>query len=386
MQVTQIYQLVNDAVKEAVGEEATLLNEDLSNVVDVGNALFKATDVDNFTKTLVDHIGKMVFVARAYKGLMPKLLTDSWEFGSVLEKVRTEMPDATINESWELQDGASYDENVFHAPNVSAKFFNKAVTLEYDISITDEQAQSAFSSAEQLNSFIDMIFVGVENKMTMQLEICARRVINSMIVDTIYSDYQGQSLSASSGVKAINLLKLYHDETGDNTVTASNALVSKEFIRYASKVVRQTANRMQSITTLYNVGGTKKFTPSDMLHIIIHADFDASAHSYLYSDTFHEEQVKLPDADIVPFWQGTGNKWEFAQTGRVYAKSASGNSVDASGILAVMYDRDSAMVMNPTRKVTTKRNAKAEFTNYFFKWKSSLYQDIDEQFVVFFIA
>lgn len=386
MLVSQIYELVNNVIKETTGEQTTLLTEDLSNVVAVGEEVFKATDVDNFTKTLVDHIGKMVFVARTYKGLMPKVLTDSWEFGSVLQKVRAEMPEASENEAWELQDGASYDGKIFHAPNVSAKYYNLKATLECDISITDDQAKSAFSSAQQMNSFVDMIFVQVENRMTLQIEQCARRVINSMIADTIYSDYQGQSLSDSSGVKAINLLKLYNDATGDNTVTASNALVSKEFLRFASKVMRQTANRMKAMTQLYNIGGTKKFTPMEYLHIILHADFDASAHAYLYSDTFHKDEVKLPDADIVPFWQGTGASFDFADTGDVKVVSASGNSVEVTGIVGVMYDHDACMVMNPIRKTITERVPKAEFTNYYFKWETSLYEDKNEQFVVFFIA
>lgn len=98
MKVSQVYELVNSATKEYLGETA-VLNEDLSNTVDFGSALFDATTVDNYVKTLVDRIGKVIFVNRPYSGYAPKVLMDSWEFGSVLQKVNAKLLEATENES-----------------------------------------------------------------------------------------------------------------------------------------------------------------------------------------------------------------------------------------------------------------------------------------------
>ena len=78
MQVKQIYELVNDATKEALGEEATLLQEDLSNVVDVGTAIANATAYDNYVKALVNRIGRTIFVTRKYKGTIPNVIFDGW--------------------------------------------------------------------------------------------------------------------------------------------------------------------------------------------------------------------------------------------------------------------------------------------------------------------
>ena len=146
MQVSQIAPLMNSVTAEVLGQEAITVAEDLSNVVDLGNAIFNADAVENYARKLVDHIGRMVFVDRPYTGRAPRVLMDGWEFGSVLEKVRTELPEAEENESWELEDRNSYDPNVFYQPKVSAKFFNKRVTFEVPMSFTERQVKSAFSA------------------------------------------------------------------------------------------------------------------------------------------------------------------------------------------------------------------------------------------------
>ena len=128
MTVKQIYELMNNVTGEVLGKTA-LVAEDLSNVVDVGKEVFSNTDVDNYVKSLVNHIGKVVFVNRPYSGKIPSVLMDSWEFGSVLEKVSCDTPEAEENESWDLVDGQEYKQDIFYKPTVSAKFYNSKVTF-----------------------------------------------------------------------------------------------------------------------------------------------------------------------------------------------------------------------------------------------------------------
>ena len=135
MKVNQIYELMNSVTGEVLGEEA-VVNEDLSNVVDIGTALFNASAIDAYVKSLVNHIGKVIFVNRPYSGSVPSVLMDGWEFGSVLEKISADIPEATENESWELENGASYEQDIFYKPSVTAKFFNSKVTFEIPMSFT----------------------------------------------------------------------------------------------------------------------------------------------------------------------------------------------------------------------------------------------------------
>ena len=386
MEVKQIYELMNTVTNEVLGKSDLVL-EDLSNVVDVGTEIFNANAVDNYVRSLVDHIGKVVFVNRPYTGSVPSVLMDGWEYGSVCEKIIADMPEATENESWQLEDGASYDPNIFYQPKVSAKFFNKRVTFEVPMSFTEKQVKESFSNSAQLNGFISMIYNEIDKSMTVKIDSLVMRTIANMIGTTVYSDYQATEQNAKSGVKAVNLLKLYKDRNASaSEMTASQAITNPDFIRFASYIMGMYEKRLAKISTLFNVGGKARFTPSDMLHVVLLADFASSAGAYLQSDTFHNEFVALPKAEIVPYWQASGTGYNFSDTSKINIKMPDNNSIEVNGILGVMFDRDSLGVCNKDRRVTTNYNAKGEFWNQWAKFDCEYFNDTNENFVVFFAA
>lgn len=384
MEVKQIYQIINNVTGEILGESA-VISEDLSNIVDIGTAIFNANAVDNYVKSLVNHIGRVIFVNRPYSGNVPSVLMDSWEYGSVLEKINAELPDATENESWELASGTSYDPNVFYKPVVAAKFFNKRVTFEIPMSFTERQVKESFSNAEQLNGFLSMLYNTIDKAMTVKVDALVMRTINNMIGETLHADFASGTYNSASGVKAVNLLYLYNQRYG-TSLTAEKAITEPEFIRFASYEMGVYMSRMSKISTLFNIGGKDRFTPSDMLHVVLLADFKKSANVFLQSDVFHDSFTELPNADVVPYWQGSGTGYSFADISTVKIKTASGATIDASGILGVMFDRDALGVTNLDRRVTTNYNPKAEFYNNWYKFDAGYFNDTNENFVVFFVA
>lgn len=391
MTVVQIKDLMNSVTTEILGK-GDIVAEDLSNVVDIGKEIFDNTDVDNYVKSLVNHIGKVIFVNRPYTGNIPSMLMDSWEFGSVLEKIQADIPDATENSTWDLQDGKSYDPNVFYKPKVSAKFFNSKVTFEVPMSFTERQVKESFSSAAQLNGFVSMIYNAVDKSMTIKIDSLVMRTMNNMIAQTLHAEFPTVTdgdYKASTGNKAVNLLKLYNDKY-TKTLTPETAITDPDFIRFASYIMGLYADRLGKLSTLFNVGKKERFTPADMLHVVMLSDFEKAASTYLYSDTWHNENVKLPAAETVPYWQGSGEDYSFAKTSDIHVTVSDGSGspveVVASGILAVMYDRDAMGVCNSDRRVTTQYNAKAEFFNNFYKYDASYFNDLNENFVVFFVA
>ena len=384
MIVKQIYELTNVVIKETLGEEA-LVKEDLSNLVDVGTALFNANAVDNYVKSLVNHIGKMVFVNRPYRGNVPSVLMDAWEFGSVLEKVSGGLYDAQENESWELEDGQSYDQDIFYKPKAIVKFYNSKTTFEIPMSFTERQLKESFSNATQMNSFLSMIMNDVEKSLSVKVDSLIQRTINNMICETIHDDYGSDALSSKSGVKAINLLYLYNQANG-TSLTFAQAMHTKEFFRYASMIIMLYTSRIKRISKLFNIGGQPRFTPDDMLHLVMLEDFRAGANAYLQSDTFHDDYTKLPNAESVPYWQGSGTSYALSDVAQIKITTSEGNDVTATGVLAVLWDRDALGVSNPDRRVTTHYNAKAEFYNNYYKHDASYFNDFNENMIVFFVA
>lgn len=388
MKVTQVYQLLNSVTSEILGQ-TDLVKEDLSNVVDLGVAIFDATSVDKYVAKLCDHIGKVIFVNREYAGSAPSVLMDGWEFGAVLEKIQADLPEATENESWELEDGQSYDPNIFYKPVVSAKFYQKKVTFEVPMSFTEMQVKGSFSSAEQLNSFLSMLYNAVDKSMTVKLDALIMRTINAMTGEVIHAEYGATSLSSTSTTKAINLLYLYNNgpNSGGTALTADDAMTDPEFIRFAVREMNITKARLSKISTLFNVGGKARFTPSDMLKTVMLADFKESADVYLQSDTFHDEYTRLVPADLVPYWQGPGDdNFDLDDISAINITTPSGDDVAATGILCVMFDRDALGVANMNRRTTSNYNPKAEFYNNWFKMDAGYFADLDENYVVFFVA
>lgn len=388
MEVKQVYDILNTITGEMLGEEI-VVNEDLSNIVDVGRA-FENLDngLDNYVRKLQDHIGKVVFVDRVYRGRGVGLVRDGWEWGSILEKIRTKLPEAQENETWSLEDGVSYDPNIFTAPDVSVKFYNKRVTYEIPISITEKQVKSSFSSATQLNAFYSMIQTSIENSMTVKMDGLVMRTVNNMIAETIHSEYpNGTGYDAGSGVRAVNLLYKYNQTVPEGSrLTVDNCLTDPGFIRYAAYQMGLYSDRLEVMSTLFNMESTEKFTPKDRQHFLLLSEFKRSADVFLQSDTFHDEFTRIPDAESIAYWQGSGIDYAFTSTSAIKVQTSQGHAVDVDGVLGVMFDRDAMGVANLDRRVTTNYNPKAEFWNEWHKFDAGFWNDGAENCVVFFVA
>jgi hypothetical protein len=390
MKVEQVYQLVNTTVSEIMGE-SVVVQEDLSNIVDVGREIISTNNLDNYVKKLVNHIGKVIFDDRVYKGSVPSVLRDSWEYGSILEKITADIPEAQENDSWNLVNGETYNQDVFYQPSISAKFFNNRVTFEVPVSFTELQVKESFSNKEQLNGFLSMIFNAVEKAMTIRLDNLVMRAINNMtaetLVDDLYNEDDEELDLTVSGVKAINLLALYNaGKAATEQLEADEAILNPDFIRFASYTISLYKDRMSKISTLFNIGGKERFTPADDVVTVLLSDFSSAVDVFLQSDVFNKELTSLPKHETVPYWQGSGTDYSFEDVSKIHVKTSSGKVVEASGILGVMFDVNAVGVANLDRRVTTHYNAKAEFYTNYYKMDAGYYNDLNENFIVFFIG
>lgn len=379
MKVTQLKEIVNSATSEVLGK-TDVVNDDLSNLVDVGNEIFDTDNVDNYVKKLIDRIGQVIFVNRLYAGGVPSVLMDSWEYGSVVEKISADMPEADENDSWNLQDGQTYSQDTFYQPKVSAKFFNSKVTFDVKLSFTTEQVKESFSNVNELNGFISMLETGVKNSMTVKLDGLIMRTINNMT---------GQILNSANGLQKVNLLTEYNTVSGQ-TLTANKALMDKDFLKFASLTIKKYQARITKMSTLFNAGGKARFTTTDNLHTVLLSDFADSAEVYLLSDTYHNDTVSLPNHETVPYWQGSGKSYAFNDISKIDVKIDAGNKtakqVTQTGILGVMFDTNALGVSNLNQRTTTSYNARAEFYTNYYKMDAGYFNDLNENFVVFYIA
>ena len=379
MKVTQLKDIVNTVTSEVLGKE-DVVSEDLSNLVDVGNEIINTDNVDNYVKKLIDRIGKVIFVNRLYAGGVPSVLMDSWEFGSIVEKISADMPDADENDSWKLENGQEYSQDTFYQPTVSAKFFNSKVTFDVKLSFTTQQVKESFSSVNELNAFLSMLETGVKNSMTVKLDSLIMRTINNMTAQTLY---KGQAM------QKVNLLTAYNTATGQK-LTADKALLDKDFLKFASLVIKKYQARITKMSKLFNQGEKARFTNINDLHTVLLSDFADSAEVYLMSDTYHNDTVSLPQHETVPYWQGSGKTYSFADVSSIKVKINDGTKtakdVTQAGIIGVMFDTNALGVSNLNQRTTTAYNARAEFYTNFYKMDAGYFNDLNENFVVFYIA
>lgn len=379
MKVTQLKDIVNTVTSEVLGKE-DIVSEDLSNLVDIGNEIINTDNVDNYVKKLIDRIGKVIFVNRLYAGGVPSVLMDSWEFGSIVEKISADMPDADENDSWKLENGQEYSQDTFYQPKVSAKFFNSKVTFDVKLSFTTQQVKESFSSVNELNAFLSMLETGVKNSMTVKLDSLIMRTINNMTAQTLY---KGQAM------QKVNLLTAYNTATGQK-LTADKALLDKDFLKFASLTIKKYQARITKMSKLFNQGEKARFTNINDLHTVLLSDFADSAEVYLMSDTYHNDTVSLPQHETVPYWQGSGKAYSFSDVSSIKVKINDGTKtakdVTQAGIVGVMFDTNALGVSNLNQRTTTAYNARAEFYTNFYKMDAGYFNDLDENFVVFYIA
>ena len=381
MKTEQIYEIMNDVTSEVL--TGVNIEEDLSNIVQVGEAVFNANAYETYVKKLVNRIGKTIFVNRAYMGGAPSVLMDEWEFGSILQKIDCDIPEAQENESWNLEDGVSYDPNIFKSPKVNVKFYNNQVTFEVQMSFVEKQIKQSFLNVNELNAFISMIYNAIDKSMTIKIDKLIMMTIANAIGETLYNEYNGTGYNTKSGVRAVNLLYLYN-QLVTTPITKDKALQNLDFLKFASKTIALYSDYMEKISTQFNIGGRPRFTPKELQHIVLLSEFAKASEVYLQADTFHNELVKMPSFETVGYWQSAGT-YKFGDVSKINIKTAQGHTIEIDGVIGTIFDRDAIGVTNYERRTTSDYNGRAEFVNMWFKMEARYFNDFNEQVVVFFI-
>lgn len=396
MEMKQVYELANEITSEVLGEEGGIVKEDLSNVVDVGEKILNSEKhVENFTRTLVDRIGKTVFVNRELQSTVPNVLMDAWEYGSILQKVSGTIPDATENKSWELEDGVDYSQDIFKKPVVRQKFFDKRTTWEIPQSIADLQVKSAFADAISLNAFFSMLTNEVNKSLTIKNNGLVMRTLNHFIGTTLYDLSPEGNYSGFGNARAVNILALYNARTDiTRKLTFEEMPYSPDFNRFFSYVIGLYIDRLSRPSTLFNIGGETRFTPTDKLHMAFLSDYYRASDVYLQSDVYHDNLTQLPKKNVttIPFWQDGSQVFPLENNSKINITIGDENEqgtthdIEADGILGVMWDYEALGVSNYKRRTTSHYNARAEFTNLWHKVEVGYFNDSNENFVVFYAA
>lgn len=385
MEVKQIHEMINTWAAERCGDarfneeqsQEFIVNEDLSNIVDVGKRIVQAGWKDNFQQDMIDRIGIYVFSARRVRSYRHDILRKDTEYGSIMAKSRVKRFAATNNPTWGLQRGDTPDQFQFNPPTTRTTFFNDKLAWEIDCSFPTVQLDSALINRYELQAWFDMIETTISQGIDDQIADLIDRGVNGFI---------GEHLNAGRGV--VDLLTRYAAATGDNTLTQTTMFTSEAFNRYCAYQYLLYKDRLRKKTSIFNMSteaGYDTATPPELLHFYLHSDGAKALDVYLQSEVYHNEFTKIGNYESIPAWQSSGSDFEFSLTSRIDIKVPSDNSVtiNRTGILGLMFDHDAIMMINQNRRVTSAVNARGEFYNNFYKLDSHIITDLWENGIVF---
>ena len=370
--------------------------EDLGNIVDVGKAILDYTGVgnknfDSFMEALIDQVGKITFVDRVYRSQAPNIMVDDWTYGSIMMKVRCELPDAQDNGTWQL---ASYhgagkypDPFELSPPDVEAKFYNTKTTYEVPITLCQVQLEQAVRSASDMQRLISMIENRVQVKRTLCNDGLVMQTLTNFIAGRIY---ENANTVGGSG-RVINLLADYNTIHSGETgfpLSATKALQDEGFLRYATATMMKYKKYLAKASTRYNSGDYVTFTPADRLKFVVVADFAKDVEAYLYSGTYHDEFVKMDGYEEVADWGCSGTDADRFTIYKYLGSAIDGSEmtpvlINNPYVIGVMFDEWGAVCANRNDRVTSIYNPRGEYTNFFYKWDAAYLNDFMENCVVF---
>ena len=375
--VNQIYQLVNDAAKEALGSKAITV-KDTTSLASLGDqVLSSSADKDLYLGVLCDRIGRTAVAIRAYTAQNRNIKRDEIDWGLFYQKISFKKHDAVENPEWNFASQANpFD--VEPQTEIVQKLFAVMGTWSYEDVIPDTQLFTAFTSAAAMGAFISGIYTNIDNSLALDEEDLANLAVNT---------YMAGALTSTSTTQKRNLLKEYNTQAG-TSLTKVQCMKNADFLKFAAREIKLVVGNMKKMTTVYNSEGIPRHTPEDKMVVEVLGQFASATATYLESDTYHKELVALPRYEEVAYWQAPGTSFAFNDVSSIKVKNDhinSGAEVSKSGIIAFVHDYDAvASFINKPRRNSI-YNPRAERTNIFFKATKGYGVDLSENGVVFYI-
>lgn len=342
--IKQKYAVVNDAIADALGKNATISTLNTTDLVSLGKQLSDMDLIDGFFGALANRIVKTVYFVRVYGGGRQRsVLRDEHEYGAFVQKVYYKAPDfvenpeykipqAPVSPSTEYTYTQSSPYDVSATVEVTASIFGGQGTLALEFVRPVDQIRTAFLSESEMIKFIDGIYVVAENKIKKAEEELTNMAVNTAMAYDINAGLVRNLLTEFNSFQQVG-----------ETITAAEAMRNADFLRYAAMEIKMAIDYMGELSTVFNAAGYETFTDRDNMVVEMLSMFNTFSEIYLQSDTFHKELLELPRFEPVPRWQRLDNSptQTFADVSTIKIQNSainSGTAVTQSGIICFIHD------------------------------------------------
>ena len=322
---------------------------------------------DQFTKALLAEHLKNFYMSSDYtKEYEDPFYEDSEKFGAIVQMISAKAPAVQESHAWQnfVSGTSTAGEYTIFIPEVTSAYIGKSTTWELPFAVTDEQWNTAFKNEAELSQFNAFIQMTIRNAITQHLEDCNRLNVCHFMAEKIH--YAG-SLGAT-GVHVVDLRALYVAETGDSTITtAEEFLADDKCMRFAAEKLDEYSGYFKAQSSLC---------------------FESRMRSVSYADAYNMEFVTLPNHMTVPFWQGFGTNTgaiDFDNVSKIKVKTASGDTVTKSGIVAFLADKWAIMHTIQSRRTAVTRFDPEALTQYYIQHKDQRWNNLSMNALVFTI-
>lgn len=387
------YSIVNAAYKQAVGSAAvdTLTLDDFAD----GGVAYASLTVgrDKFVKSLIDQTVNFYSDYSYKNNYNDPYYVESRRYANIVQMLSAQAPEVQESHAWKnlapvTSQGVTTKVSIgtyeVNPPIVDSVYYTKTNSWELPLAITEEQLEDAFRSGEDLRGFVDWIFVVVENALIQHREDMNAANRNAFIADKIlYAGSQG-----AAGLHVVNLLTEYNAQRGKQIATVAAFMADPDAMRFASAQMLLYTKYMKKQSTLFNTRGLVKFVPEGRLVTEVNSAFESALFETAYSDTYHDEIIRLSDYYSVPWWQGSGvhgvstEPTAFDQVTAIDVSVQAGD-VKKSGIVALMADKYAIMHTIRNERVASQYFSMENVTLYAYQNRDSFIENLGQNAIVF---
>lgn len=376
MTVEEISKILNETiVPNLLGEEITIA-VDLSNIVDLGTAIadVDAKDLEDYAGQFVVGVARNWFDERRFERVDYGLMTDSREYGGVVQRVKAKLLTTDNSPIWTLKNGEDYFDGKYYGIDIDNRIYTKDTIFKINNSIPTEMFKQSFMSQDGVRELISLIETTVDNTLTFNLNGLAKTVYQQIIANT-------------SEAQQIPLVTLYNS-FAHTDLNAQTALGNPGFLRWAAQQIIRLRNLMTDYSSKYNDGTIDTFTPREDLRVTMLSEFATALTFNMEADTFHNDLVSVGQYNTINFWQNSTtdvlpNLGETAEIATIsgYVEDVP-TEVNINNIVTVIHDKYAGGYTARIDKITAQYIAPGDYTTYFHHVGTSRFVDTRNNAVV----
>lgn len=390
----QVSTVLTSIVKQATGQ-TVLTPTDTGSFVSVAQVALRA-DRDSVMNAISNVLGRTIFSIRPYSAKMTGLMMDTFRWGAMMRKLSIVDSDWADDPAFKWPalfdvsqvpptgNGQAIDPWTIKKPDVVQTNFYGASVYFDEMTIFEDQLETAFTGPEQLGSFLSLIMTNLSNRLEKSNEELRRGLVCNAIASLI---------DEANTDRVVHLLTEYNTATGQSYTSTSiyEPANFAPFMKWVYSRVAQITDLFTEMSTMYQtiIGGKNilRHTPYQDQRVYLYSPTRHDIDARVLADTFHDNYLRYADVETVNFWQSIKTPDSIDITpaytstaGVVYSPAS---PVTQSDIFGLIFDRDAlGMTLLDNRVLSTPLNTKGLYRNLHVHCRQRIVMDNSEKMVV----